>query len=79
MNNYLATILRLLCTHKTLECKGIGCEQLENTTPIMTTKIEIADSNMKSRFSCEVKNSLIFHRTEIVVVFIDIRKMRSIL
>ena len=41
------------------------------------SKIEIANSNdMKSRFSCEVKNSLIFHQTEIIVLLIHIRKMR---
>ena len=33
----------------------------------MTTNIEIADNSMKSRFSCEVKNALIFHITEIIV------------
>ena len=34
----------------------------------MTKKIEIADNNVKSRFSCEMKNSLIFHKTEIIVI-----------
>ena len=38
----------------------------------MTTKIEIADNNMNSRFSCEVKNSLIFHKTEIIVILIHL-------
>ena len=43
----------------------------------MTTKIEIADSNhMRSCFSCEVKNSLIFHQTEIVVVLVH--KVKSV-
>ena len=45
----------------------------------MTTKIEIANGNMKSRFSCEVKNSLIFQQTEMVVISLHIRKMRFIL
>ena len=45
----------------------------------MTTKIEIADNNMKSRFSCEVENSLIFHKTEIIVILIHLGKMWAIL
>ena len=40
----------------------------------MTTKVEIKDNNMKSRYSCEVKNSLIFHITEIIVILIHLKK-----
>ncbi len=45
----------------------------------MTTKIEIAYNNMKSHSSCEVKNSLIFHITEIIVMLKHLRKVGAIL
>ena len=44
----------------------------------MTTKIEIANNNMKSCFSCKVKNSLSFHITEIIVILIHLIKIDEV-